>query len=127
MTVLDLLFKHLPSKYVDAVINNVDFKDTLNDEATTIEIELMTLFDWESSYEGSDFWNEVLQAITDKKKLPELPIRVMWKPNEYVFSNDHHYVMNVENTQFHIRYPFNMKKFQDSKQKSKERFYSWVN
>lgn len=127
MTVLELLFKYLPTDYVDAVINNVLVKDTLNDEATTIEIELMTLFDWESSYEGSEFWNEVLEAITTKKELPKLPVKIGWKSNEYVFANEHHYIMNVENTGFHIRYPFKLKKFQEAKQVSKERLYAWVN
>jgi len=76
MTVLELLVDSLPDKYIEAVINNVKDKSSLHQEADNISMELMSLFDWETSREGYDFWEEVLEAILVSGELPPIPLTI---------------------------------------------------
>lgn len=97
MTVLELLREKLPSKYVLAIIANMDDKLILDHKAEgSVLDELETIFDWTSSNEGHYFWGEVFDAIESGEVLPKLPFRAIWKPNTYVCTETDSYIINVQ-------------------------------
>jgi hypothetical protein len=104
MTVLELLVDNLPDKYIQAVINNMKDKASLHNEATNISAELLSLFDWESSREGYEFWEDVLEAILVSGELPPVPITIEYAPSTMIYSNHQVHLMNVGDTGIHVSF-----------------------
>lgn len=97
MKVLELLNKKLPSKYVLAVIANMEEKVMLDHEVVgSILDELETLFDWTNSNEGYHFWAHVYDAMASGEALPKIPLKVEWKPNTYVCTEHESYIINTQ-------------------------------
>ena len=78
MRVLDILLKHLPTQYVDLIINNINDHTILDEEGTSITAELLVLFDWQQSTEGYDFWDQVMDYLQGDAELPQLPINIKY-------------------------------------------------
>jgi hypothetical protein len=97
MTVLQLLRDKFPSKYVLAIIANIEDKEVLDYESTgSVLEELESMFDWEATVEGYDFWEDVVDAIIAGKQLPDLPFRAIWKPNTYLCTDTNSYLVNLQ-------------------------------
>ena len=87
MKVIDLLKKTLPKEYVDAIIGNIKMPSELYNEAGDIETELISLFDWDLSNEGFDFWQNVFELILENKKLPKMnKARIDYLPGTIIFT-----------------------------------------
>jgi hypothetical protein len=129
MTVLELLLDYLPEKYVDRIVSNMINRNALHQKADNISAELLTLFDWEASREGFEFWSDVLDAIEDGRKLPPLPIDITYYPNTNLFLEGNEWVvMNTGGLGINIRFEFVPRKVREIKDKKKyEIFLSFVN
>ena len=128
MTSLELLMKKLPFKYVALIIDNVQYKQMLNEEASNIVDEIMTLFDWTKSNEGYDFWNELTTSLSEGGPLPDLPIMIMYAPDTFFITKEEVISMNVGGSMMDARFGYslkNLKKLDD--EKTKEKFYSILN
>lgn len=85
MNALDILKENLPTKYIVALIGNLDDKSILDsNEYTSILSCLINMFKWKDSIEGEPFWTDVYNAILSGGELPEIPFRADWSPNSYV-------------------------------------------
>ncbi len=129
MTVIDLLTDIFPPEYVDAIVMNMDDINMLDEEAMSLYEELTSLFDWENSLEGFDFWHSVLEAVENNTELPELPMlpTIYWKPSTYVATKKGHMVMNVDDTGVDFIYGYNKRNFNRASEASREKYYQWVN
>jgi len=128
MTSLELLMKKLPFKYVALIIDNVQHKQLLNEEAYNVIDELMTLFDWTHSREGYDFWYELTTVVSEGGPLPEPPMSIIYAPDTLFITKDEVISMNVGGSMMDARFGYslkNIKKLDD--QKTKEKFYSIMN
>ena len=95
MTIIDLLSSRLPYKYVVAIIANMDEKETLDNESSgSLLEEIVSVFDWETSYEGKDFWLNVYTSIKEGTALPRLPFKTIWLPNTYLSTESGSLIMN---------------------------------
>lgn len=122
MTVIELLFEHLPEKYVDAIVNNMFDRRELQREAGCIESEMLTLFDWEQSREGYDFWDKVLTAIIEHSILPKMPVDIKYAPSTWLMSKGNLFIMNSFDTGINISFEIDfkmLKKSQDIEKKEK--------
>lgn len=122
MTVIELLFEHLPEKYVDAIVNNMFDRRELQREAGCIEAEMLTLFDWEQSREGYEFWDRVLTAIIEHSVLPKMPVDIKYAPSTWLMSNGNLFIMNSFDTGINISFEIDfkmLKKSQDIEKKEK--------
>jgi len=128
MTVLELLLNHLPTKYVDCVVNNLSDRKILHQEAHCIESEMMCLFDWSSSTEGYEFWDRVFHYILGDGKLPPLPINIDYKPSAMIYADDTMYIMNAGNTNINIKMEVDLKElYNANNQDTKDRVFAWLN
>jgi hypothetical protein len=128
MTVLELLLDRLPTKYVDCVVNNLNDRKLLHQEAHCIESEMMCLFDWSSSTEGYEFWDKVFHYILGEGSLPPLPINIDYKPSVMIYADDTMYVMNVGNTNINIKMEVDLKELNNAtNEKTKDHVFSWLN
>jgi hypothetical protein len=128
MTVLQLLFEHLPERYIDAVINNMFNREDLQREAGCIESELLTLFDWEQSRQGYDFWENVLSSIMDDHELPSIPVDIAYCPSTYFISKNNLYIMNSFDTGINVCFEVDFKKLNTIIDlDKKEKIYSILN
>lgn len=128
MTVLELLLNHLPTKYVDCVVNNLNDRKILHQEAHCIESEMMCLFDWSSSTEGYEFWDKVFHYILGDGKLPPLPINIDYKPSAMIYADDTMYIMNAGNTNINIKMEVDLKElYNATNQDTKDRVFAWLN
>ena len=127
MKILDLLMNHLPNKYVDCIVNNLDDFNVLEDEGFSIEAELMSLFDWTESREGYEFWNQVFHYILGESELPPLPIDILYKPSLVINMKDGMYIMNAGDTGLNIKYEVIMKDLHKADKKAKEQVLMWLN
>ena len=127
MTVLEILFKYFPQGYIDAIINNIRDTTVLNDKADNISIELMTLFDWDSSREGYDFWANALELVIDGKELPGLPLDIRYIPNSVLLANGEMYIMNCADTGLNVSFDIDMKEVNLWVNVKKEKIYSILN
>lgn len=127
MTVIELLFEHLPERYVDAVVNNLRDRSHLYEEAGTFSSELMTLFDWESSKEGYEFWDELLECVLSDKELPEIPITIDYYPSTTFVCGKSIYVMNAGGTNINIMYDIKDIKMKNMDPHKKERLLAFLN
>lgn len=128
MTVLELLLNHLPTKYVDCVVNNLNDRKILHQEAHCIESEMMCLFDWSASTEGYEFWDRVFHYILGDGKLPPLPINIDYKPSAMIYADDTMYIMNAGNTNINIKMEVDLKElYNATNQDTKDRVFAWLN
>lgn len=101
MKVIELLSQELDKVYMEKIINNVDNEDDLYREALdSAEEELLTLFDWDTSPEGFEFWSNLFESLMEKSKLNDEKlgikrIRIEYFPNTTLFSDDHMYMYNM--------------------------------
>jgi hypothetical protein len=127
MKVLDILLKHLPTPYVDLIINNINDHTILDEEGTSITAELLVLFDWEQSEEGYDFWDQVMEYLQGDAELPQLPIDIKYKPSCVITMSDGLYVMNAGDTGINIKYEILMHELKNSTRKVREQVLMWMN
>lgn len=127
MKILDLLMNHLPNKYVDCIVNNLEDFNVLEDEGFSIEAELMSLFDWTESREGYEFWNQVFHYVIGESELPSLPIEILYKPSLIVNMKDGMYIMNAGDTGLNVRYEVIMKDLSKAELKAQEQVLMWLN
>jgi len=136
MKVIDLLKENLPKKYVDAVIKNVKDKRDLNQDADSLEVELLSLFDWDESPEGFEFWSEVLNSVLMGDPLPDFKsIRYSSKkafyidylPGTTIFTDGHIRIFNVSGVGIDIKLEYSSIMARDSFPEVAEKYYSSVN
>lgn len=127
MTVLELLIKYLPERYVDAVINNIEDKSSLYNEASTFSAEIITLFDWEQSKEGYEFWDELLDSILTNQELPFLPISINYFPSTTFVCKKTVYVMNAADTNINLAFDFNKNQLKEMDPYKKEKILAFIN
>ena len=127
MRVLDILLKHLPTPYVDLIINNINDHTVLDDEGTSITAELLVLFDWQQSTEGYDFWDQVMEYLQGDAELPQLPINIKYYTSSVIVMEDGLYVMNAGDTGLNIKYDILMHQLKNSTRKVREQVLMWLN
>jgi len=129
MTVLELLLNHLPEKYVDRIASNMVDKESLYNESFDISAEMLSLFDWETSREGFDFWSSVLESIEEGLKPPPLPIDINYAPNTHLLVKENQWmVMNTGGLDINMKFQYESDKVQDMVDRKKyEIFSSFVN
>jgi hypothetical protein len=127
MRVLDILLKHLPTPYVDLIINNINDHTVLDDEGTSITAELLVLFDWQQSTEGYDFWDQVMEYLQGDAELPQLPINIKYYTSSVIVMEDGLYVMNAGDTGLNIKYDILMHQLKNSTRKVREQVLMWMN
>ena len=136
MKVIDLLKENLPKKYVDAVIKNVRDKAELNEDAESLEVELLSLFDWDESPEGFEFWSEVLNSVLMGDPLPDFKdIRnnrrkafyIDYAPGTTIFTDGHIRVFNVSGVGIDIKLEYSSIMARDSFPEVAEKYYCSVN
>lgn len=127
MKILDLLMNHLPTEYVDCVVNNLEDFSVLDDEGFSVEAELMSLFDWVESREGYEFWNQVFHYVIGEAELPPLPIEITYKPSLIITMTDGVYIMNAGGTGLNIKYQVIMKDIPRAEKKAQEQVLMWLN
>lgn len=127
MKIIDLLLEHLPDAYIDAIHSNMHDPRGLYDESICIEVDLLTLFDWEETPQGYEFWEQVLESIVNGTDLPPLPTKVKYYPSTYIVGNNKVYIMNVGNSSVDISFRLNLKELEEYNQLTVEKFYTWVN
>jgi hypothetical protein len=127
MKVLDILLKHLPTPYVDLIINNINDHTVLDDEGTSITAELLVLFDWQQSTEGYEFWDQVMDYLQGDAELPQLPINIKYYTSSVIVMKDGLYVMNAGDTGLNIKYEILMHELKNSTRKVREQVLMWLN
>lgn len=97
MNLMESLRERLPYRYIELIMGNMDNpKDINSSHFMPIESELMSLFQWELSNEGYEFWNSVhLFLINITGELPFIPIDVDYAPDTLFYSENQIHVMNL--------------------------------
>lgn len=128
MKVIDLLKKSLPKEYVDAIINNLKKPSELYNEAGDIETELISLFDWDQSNEGFDFWQNVFELVLEKKKLPKMnKARIEYLPGTIIFTRNSILTMNVAGMDIKLNFDYTPEIIEFMSETIEEKFYTWMN
>ena len=128
MKIIDILLQRLPEKYVDLIVSNMDdFNVAYNEEGTLASVELMTLFDWEQSREGYEFWDQVYLHLLGESELPQLPIDIIYTPSTILVMKDGMYVMNSGGSGISIKYEIIMHELKNSNKKASDQVYAWLN
>ena len=128
MKVIDLLKKTLPKEYVDAVIGNLKKPSELYNEAGDIESELLSLFDWDLSNEGFDFWQNVFELILENKKLPKMNrVRIEYLPGTMIFTRNSILTMNVAGMDIKLNFDYTPEIIEFMSETIEEKFYTWMN
>ena len=128
MKVIDLLKKTLPKEYVDAVIGNLKKPSELYNEAGDIESELLSLFDWDLSNEGFDFWQNVFELVLEKKKLPKMnKARIEYLPGTMIFTRNSILTMNVAGMDIKLNFDYTPEIIEFMSETIEEKFYTWMN
>ena len=127
MSVLDILLEHLPTKYVDLIINKLNDHNILDEEGTSITAELLVLFDWNESIEGYEFWDQVMDYLQGDAELPQLPIEIRYATSTVITMSDGLYVMNAGDTGLNIKYDILMHELKNSTRKVREQVLMWMN
>jgi hypothetical protein len=128
MTVLELLLKSLPDGYVDCVLNNLEDRSVLKEDASYIQEEIMILFNWNDSKEGYDFWSQVYMYVSGEDvELPPLPIDIKYKPSTVLVASNSYFMMNAASTGLNIKYDIDLKDLKKAEEKIKEEVLSWYN
>lgn len=113
MNILTVLLDNLPSKYVDLIVNNVKNNQDLLDESVDIVVDMLSIFDFESSKEGYQFWEDVLDSITSGSKLPKIPIDISYPMSHKILNINGLFIMNVGNSGLHVSIPLDMSKLDE--------------
>jgi hypothetical protein len=87
----------------------------------------MTLFDWEQSREGYDFWDQVYLYLLGESELPQLPIDIIYTPSTVLVMKDGMYVMNSGGSGISIRYEIIMPDLKRANKKASDQVYAWLN
>jgi hypothetical protein len=128
MKIIDILLQRLPERYVDLIVSNMDdFNVAYNEEGTLASVELMTLFDWEQSREGYEFWDNVYLYLLGESELPQLPIDIIYTPSTVMVMKDGMYVMNSGGSGISIKYEIIMPELKNSNKKASDQVYAWLN
>lgn len=128
MKVIDLLKKSLPKEYVDAIINNLKKPSELYNEAGDIETELISLFDWDQSNEGFDFWQNVFELVLEKKKLPKMnKAKIEYLPGTIIFTRNSILTMNVAGMDIKLNFDYTPEIIEFMSETIEEKFYTWMN
>ncbi len=106
MTLINSFNERLPGRYVGLICGNMDDpKDLDTSHYMPIESELMSIFDWDLSNEGYEFWNEVhLFLVGITSELPFIPIEVYYAPDTLLYCQDGVHIMNVADQGMCIRF-----------------------
>lgn len=128
MTVLELLLDNLPDEYVDCVINNLEDRSVLSEDASCIQSELMVLFNWKDSREGYEFWSQVYNYVLGEDNyLPPIPIDIKYKPSTVIIANSSLFMMNAVSTGLNIKYDIDFRDLKKAEDKIQEQVLSWLN
>lgn len=132
MTILESLIDNLPTKYVNAIINNIKDKEIVNEKSLDFAHDLMVIFDWEDSRQGYEFWENVLEAVLNNTNLPLLPAYVTLFPGTILAVNNVLLLMNIADTGLNIELGVDMSLIMKtagsmSSQKKKEQIYLLLN
>lgn len=120
MNILTVLLDNLPSKYVDLIVNNVKNNQDLLDESVDIVVDMLSIFDFESSKEGYQFWEDVLDSITSGSKLPKIPIDISYPMSHKILNSNGLFIMNVGNSGLHISIPLDISRLDEFEIEQKE-------
>ena len=129
MSLIESLRERLPESFVSLIKANMDCPEELEiPHFMPIESELMSLFDWESSNEGYDFWNEVHMYLIDIGDIPLLPIEIEYKRDTLFYTYSSLHIMNLADTGLCIKYDVKPGEFDDSlNEELKEKVLSILN
>lgn len=128
MTVLELLLDYLPNEYVDCVVNNLIDRKVLQENGYSIEVEMMSLFDWSDSSEGYEFWDQVFRYIIGEASLPPLPVSIQYRPSALIYADDKMYIMNVGDTNLNLKMDVDLKELSmATNENTKDRVFAWLN
>tara|TARA_R110002020_G_scaffold58337_6_gene159862 strand:- start:8800 stop:9192 length:393 start_codon:yes stop_codon:yes gene_type:complete len=130
MKLIELLRKELPDFYFEAAINNISASELeiLENEAEDIQIELIALFDWETSNEGYDFWNAVLECIEKGVNLPSVEkSKIVFAPGTTIFNHNSVMIFNLEGADINIKYPYAYEELESIGGILLEKYSTWVN
>lgn len=105
MSLINSLKEKLPYRYVELILDNMDDPEEINSSHfMPIESEIMSLFCWEASNEGYDFWNEVHLFLIDLGNLPVIPIDIYYKEDTMFYANDSVHIMNLANAGLCVKF-----------------------
>jgi hypothetical protein len=128
MKIIDILLQKLPETYVERIVSNMDdFNVAYQEEGTVASVELMTLFDWNQSREGYEFWDQVYLYLLGESALPQLPVEISYKPSSIIITKDGMYVMNAGGSGVSIKYDIIMHELKNSNKRASEQVYAWLN
>jgi hypothetical protein len=128
MTVLELLLDNLPDEYVDCVVNNLEDRSVLSEDASCIQSELIALFNWRDSREGYEFWSQVYSYVLgEDDDLPPLPIDIKYKPSTVIIASSSLFMMNAGSTGLNIKYDIDFRELKKAEDKIQEQVLSWLN
>lgn len=123
MNILTVLLDNLPTKYVDLIINNVKESSDLLDESVDIVVDMLSIFDFESSKEGYQFWEDVLDAITSGGKLPKIPILIDYPISHKILTDEFLFIMNIGGSGLHVSMTVDMTRLNELGIEQKEFIY----
>jgi len=105
MSLINSLKEKLPYRYVELILDNMDDPEQINSSHfMPIESELMSLFPWELSNEGYDFWNEVHLFLIELGDLPFIPIDIDYKEDTMFYADGSVHIMNLANAGLCIKF-----------------------
>ena len=127
MKIIDVLRRHLPMKYIKAIQNNMIEPNVIFMESMSLEVDFLTLFDWEDSREGYEFWESVLEAMLLGSDLPDFPIAIDYAPNTYIIANDKIQLLNMGGSGLDIEFDIDKKLVKQANPRALEKYLSFLN
>ena len=127
MKIIDVLRRHLPMKYIKAIQNNMIEPNEIFMESMSLEVDFLTLFDWEDSREGYEFWESVLEAMLLGSDLPDFPIAIDYAPNTYIIANDKIQLLNMGGSGLDIEFDIDKKLVKQANPRAVEKYLSFLN
>ncbi len=127
MKIIDVLRRHLPNKYIQAIKNNMMKPNEILMESIGLEIDFITLFDWEDSIEGYEFWESVLEAMLLGTDLPDFPIDIDYAPNTYIVADDKIQLLNMGNSGLNVVFDIDQEAVRSANPRALEKYFSFVN
>jgi hypothetical protein len=127
MKIIDVLRRHLPMKYIKAIQNNMIEPNEIFMESMSLEVDFLTLFDWEDSREGYEFWESVLEAMLLGSDLPDFPIAIDYAPNTYIIANDKIQLLNMGGSGLDIEFDIDKKLVKQANPRALEKYLSFLN
>jgi len=127
MKIIDVLRRHLPMKYIKAIQNNMIEPNEIFMESMSLEVDFLTLFDWEDSREGYEFWESVLEAMLLGSDLPDFPVVIDYAPNTYIIANDKIQLLNMGGSGLDIEFDIDKKLVKQANPRALEKYLSFLN